>query len=89
MLYSQPDWQNTYSRICFTYILVNLLSVNYQPINYRWRVGNPSSPITDNLRVPDAFYPYLTKKCIFGISHLKMVNFPIIAEATIKFSGTL
>jgi hypothetical protein len=67
-LYSDTFWQNRYSRICFTYILVNLLSLNYQPVHNTGRVLNPSNPITNNLGIPDAFYPYLTKKCIFGLT---------------------
>jgi hypothetical protein len=71
-LYSYHLNQNVYSRICFTYILINLLSFNYQPIHNTGRVYNPSNPITNNLGVPDAFYPYLTKKCIFGLRYLWM-----------------
>lgn len=80
---------NIYSKICFTYILINLLNFNHQ-LAYKTQIlYSPSNPVTDNLQVPNSFYPYLTKKCILGFSAIYSGTFPGYAEVTIQFSGAL
>jgi hypothetical protein len=81
---SHTSWQNIYSRICFTYILINLFNFNYQLSHNTGRLSNPINPtITNNLNVPDDFYPYLTKKCIFGLNWIWMVDLNVPTQLTI------
>jgi hypothetical protein len=79
--------QNVYSKICFSYILINRLNFNYQLAYDTGEVNNPSLPINDNLNISNDFYPYLTKKCIFGYNYLYLGDFPNSSNLTLLFSG--
>jgi hypothetical protein len=85
---SDFTFSNRYMRVCFTFIIVNLITFNNQLSYYSAIAFNPPNNLR-NLNVPDDYYPHLTKKCIFGFYQYWFGYVPNPLILTIQTSGTL
>jgi hypothetical protein len=70
-LYSGPTEGNIFTKIAFTYILVDLASYNNRTSYYHstFKQWSPFS-FASNFGIPSIFNPYLSRKCIIGINWL-------------------